>query len=241
MLTSVTFNSAVFSSTMLIMLTANLLITWFVFTLSTSLYNTCRQFPLFHPLILSAITLILLLTVFDISIQAYQQNSEVLMMMLAPATVALGVPLYKNLQILSQYKNVICLPLLLGALISPCSALFLLWLFDVDHTLLLSMVSKSITSPIAIDITNIIGGIPALAVIFVIISGIIGAAIATPLFSFLSIEHPISKGLALGVASHAIGTSAALQISDQCAAFSVLAMCLNGVFTTIIIVVYTIV
>jgi len=222
----------------IIALMINLLITWLVFKLSSRLYNTCRQFPLFHPLILSGVTIIALLSLFGIPTLRYRDNSHLIMMMLAPATVALGVPLYKNLSVLSQYKNTIILPLILGAIISPCSALLLLWLFKVDNTLLLSMVSKSITSPMAIDITKLVGGIPALAVIFVIISGIIGAAIATPLFSMLAIKQDISKGLSLGIASHAIGTSSAVQISAQCAAFSVLAMCLNGLLTTLIITIY---
>jgi putative effector of murein hydrolase len=114
-------------------------------------------------------------------------------------------------------------------------------MFKVDNSLLLSMVSKSITSPIAIDITELLGGIPAIAVIFVIVSGIIGAAVAAPLFSMLAIKHDISKGLSLGVASHAIGTANAVQISSQCAAFSVLAMCLNGLFTTLMIVSFTLI
>lgn len=90
----------------------------------------------------------------------------------------------------------------------------------------------------AIDITKLVGGVPAIAVIFVIISGIIGAAMATPLFSMLAIKHDISKGLSLGIASHAIGTASAVQLSAQCAAFSILGMCLNGLFTTLVIVCY---
>ncbi|WP_057830382.1 LrgB family protein [Colwellia sp. TT2012] len=82
------------------------------------------------------------------------------------------------------------------------------------------------SSPIAIDITKLVGGI-------------IGAALATPLFSLLAIKHDISKGLSLGIASHAIGTSSAVQISEQCAAFSVLAMCLNGLLTTVVIVLFS--
>ena len=224
---------------MLLMLAVNLLITCTVFNLSSKLYHYSKHFPLTHPLILSGLVLVALLSAFDIAIEDYQQNSQVIMMMLAPATVALGVPLYKNLAVLAKYKSAIFIPLLLGAIISPCSALLLLWLFKVDSSLLLSMISKSITSPIAIDITKLVGGIPAIAVIFVIISGIIGAALATPLFSLLAIKHDISKGLSLGIASHAIGTSSAVQISEQCAAFAVLATCLNGLLTTLVIVLYS--
>jgi putative effector of murein hydrolase len=226
-------------------LAINLIITWMIFKLSSKLYNTCQHLPqlqpFFHPLILSGLILIVLLNLLGIPAVDYQENSQLIMMMLAPATVALGVPLYKNLSVLRQYKSTIIFPLLLGAIISPCSALLLLWIVNVDEPILLSMVSKSITSPIAIDITTLLGGVPAIAVIFVIISGIIGAAVATPIFSTLAIKHDISKGLSLGIASHAIGTSSAIQISSQCAAFSVLAMCLNGLFTTLIIVTFSLI
>lgn len=221
----------------------NLLVTWGVFKLSSRLYSAYRKNsllqPLFHPLIITGVTLIALLKYLGISTEQYQENSQFIMMMLAPATVALGVPLYKNLTVLVKYKYAIVLPMLLGAIISPCSAIFCLWIFEVDTALTLSMISKSITSPIAIDITKIVGGIPAIAVIFVIVSGIIGAAISAPLFTRLVIKHNISKGLALGVASHAIGTSSAIQISEECAAFSVLALSLNGLFTTLIIVIFS--
>ena len=190
------------SSTILLLLTANLLATWIIFNFANKLYHRINYFPLAQPLILSGLILVALLTVFDIPIEDYQQNSQVIMMMLAPATVALGVPLYKNIAVLVKYKNAILIPLLSGAFISPCSALLVLWLLGGDDSLLLSMISKSITSPIAIDITKIVGGIPTIAVIFVIISGIIGSALAAPLFSFLAIKHDISKGLSLGIASH---------------------------------------
>ena len=95
---------------MLLMLALNLLITYTVFNLSSKLYLFCKHFPLIHPLILSALVLVALLSVFDIAIEDYQQNSQVIMMMLAPATVALGVPLYKNLAVLAKNKSAIFIP-----------------------------------------------------------------------------------------------------------------------------------
>ena len=215
---------------------ANIFCTLIIFKFSVKLFQLSNQFALLHPLIISSGVIMLLLYALNISFESYQEHSEVITYMLSLATVALGVPLYKNLRLLFQYKYSILTPLLLGAIISPASAIFILWLFNVEHNLLLSMVSKSITSPIAIKITEVIGGIPSIAVIFVILSGLIGAAVAEVLFDKLSIKSDISKGLALGIASHAIGTSRAFQISETCAAFSVLAMCLNGIITTSIIV-----
>ena len=215
-----------------------LLATICIYLLSLRLFNVCRQNPLCHPLIISCTCLIGLLYLLDFGIQNYQANSHILVELLSLATVALGIPLYKNLKQLKQSFNIIYLPLLTGALLSPITAILLLQLFGVDKVLVDSMVSKAITSPIAIDITMLTNGIPAVAVIFVILSGIIGSVTATPLFNKLQIKHEMSQGIALGVSAHAIGTARAFQISPQCAAFSVLAMCLNGLITTIAVVLW---
>ena len=216
----------------------NISCTLVIFRISVKLFQRSKNFALLHPLIISSGAIMLLLYALDISFESYKAHSEVITYMLSPATVALGVPLYKNLKLLFHYRYVVLIPLVLGAIISPLSAIAILWLFDVEHSLVLSMASKSITSPIAIQITEVIGGIPSIAVIFVILSGLIGAAVAESLFDKLSIKSDMSKGLALGIASHAIGTAKAFQISETCAAFSVLAMCLNGIVTTLIIVLW---
>lgn len=209
-----------------------------IYIISVRVFSLCKQNPLTHPLIISCGSLIGLLYLLEIDVQSYQVHSQVLVELLSLATVALGLPLYKNLGQLKQSFKIIYLPLLVGALLSPISAILLLQIFDVDKLLVNSMVSKAITSPIAIDITLLTEGIPAVAVIFVILSGIIGSAIATPLFSKLQIKNEMSKGVALGVSAHAIGTARAFQLSPKCAAFSVLAMCLNGLITTVSVVIY---
>jgi putative effector of murein hydrolase len=216
----------------------SLLATIVIYLLSVRVFNACHQNPFLHPLIISCTSLITLLYLFDLSIQSYQGHSQVLVELLSLATVALGLPLYKNLSQLKQSFKTIYLPLLVGAVLSPMTAIILLLVFGVDQLLINSMVSKAITSPIAIDITLLTNGIPAIAVIFVILSGIIGSAVATPLFNKLQINHEMSKGIALGVSAHAIGTARAFQISPKCAAFSVLAMCLNGLITTVAVVLW---
>lgn len=216
----------------------SLLVTIVIYLSSVRLFNLCNQNPFVHPLIISCSSLIALLYLLDINIQSYQTQSHILVELLSLATVALGLPLYKNLNQLKQSFKTIYLPLLVGAVLSPVTAIILLLVFGVDQLLINSMVSKAITSPIAIDITLLTDGIPAIAVIFVILSGIIGSAIATPLFNQLQIKDEMSKGIALGVSAHAIGTARAFQISPKCAAFSVLAMCLNGLITTVAVVLW---
>ena len=215
-----------------------LLATYLVLYVATKLFQKSKGFPLLHPLITASLTLIATLSVIGVSTQTYVQSTQVLVYLLGPATVALGVPLYNNFNRLLVYKRQLLLPLVIGALASPICAIALLAAFDVEPVILQSMVSKAITSPIAIDITELLQGIPAIAVLFVLLSGITGAAFATSLFSALKIKSDISKGVAIGVSAHAIGTARAVQISEECAAFSVIAMCLNGVTTAIIVVIY---
>lgn len=213
-------------------------LSFFTLFIASKAFQKSKGFPLLHPLIIASISLIAFLYFTNIKVETYLVSTELLIYLLAPATVALGVPLYSNLKSLMVYKWQLLLPLVAGAILSPLIAIGFLLMFDVDVQVLNSMVSKAITSPIAIDITKLLNGVPALAVLFVLVSGIIGAAFATSLFSLLKIENDISKGTAIGVSAHAIGTARAIQISEQCAAFSVIAMCLNGVTTAVLVVAY---
>lgn len=213
-------------------------LSFFALFIASKVFQKSKGFPLLHPLITASISLIAFLSFTDIKVETYLVSTELLIYLLAPATVALGVPLYSNLKSLMVYKWQLFLPLVAGAILSPLTAIGFLLMFDVDVQVLNSMVSKAITSPIAIDITKLLNGVPALAVLFVLVSGIIGAAFATSLFSLLKVENDISKGVAIGVSAHAIGTARAIQISEQCAAFSVIAMCLNGVTTAVLVVAY---
>lgn len=221
------------------LLSASLItLSFFTLALASKAFQKSKGFPLLHPLITASLSLIAFLYLTGIEVETYLVSTELLVYLLAPATVALGVPLYSNTKSLLVYKWQLFLPLLTGAILSPLIAITFLLMFDVDIKVLNSMVSKAITSPIAIDITKLLNGVPALAVLFVLVSGIIGAAFATSLFSVLKIKSDISKGVAIGVSAHAIGTARAIQISEQCAAFSVIAMCLNGVSTAVLVVAY---
>ena len=215
-----------------------ILISYATLMYATKVFEKSKGFPLLHPLITASLGLITALYLAGINTQVYIDSTQVLVYMLGPATVALGVPLYNNFSKLMKYKRQLLLPLTLGAITSPLCAVGLLAAFNIDPIVLKSMASKAITSPIAIDITTLLNGIPALAVLFVLISGITGAAFATNLFSILKVKNDISKGIAIGVSAHAIGTARAVQISEECAAFSVIAMCINGITAAVVVVIY---
>ena len=168
-----------------------------------------------------------------VSYEEYFKSVEIIHFFLGPATVALALPLYNNLKYIKSLFFPIVIALLIAGTFSIVLAVFLLWALGAQLPTILSMTTKSITAPIAIITSEQIGAIPSLAVGFVIITGIIGAVLGTTIFKILNIKHDTSKGFALGVISHGIGTARAIEISQKAAAFSALAMGLSGIVTAI--------
>lgn len=107
------------------------------------------------------------------------------------------------------------------------------WWFGAEHMVLMTMAPKSVTSPIAMLVAEQIGGVAALAAVFVLITGVIGAMIGPAFLSYLGVHTPEARGMALGMTAHAVGTSVALQESEECGAFAALAMSLMGVATAV--------
>ncbi|MNE78194.1 Inner membrane protein YohK [compost metagenome] len=113
------------------------------------------------------------------------------------------------------------------------ACLLLGWWFGAEHMILMTMAPKSVTSPIAMLVAEQIGGVAALAAVFVLITGVIGAIFGPALLSRCGVHSPEARGMALGVTAHAVGTSVALQESEECGAFAALAMSLMGVATAV--------
>jgi len=153
--------------------------------------------------------------------------------LLGPATVALAVPLYLNLRRIRQLFWPTFTTLVIGGLFATVACLALGWWFGAEHMILMTMAPKSVTSPIAMLVAEQIGGVAALAAVFVLITGVIGAIFGPALLSRFGVLSPEARGMALGVTAHAVGTSVALQESDECGAFAALAMSLMGVATAV--------
>lgn len=199
------------------------------------LYRRAGSSPLLHPLVVTSLCVGVFLWFLDVSVPAYQQASYVLHWLLGPATVALAVPLFKQLHQVRLYRQGILLPVLLGGLMAPLFAVLPLWLSGVPPKVWLTMLSKSITTPLAMDVSLEIGGVPALAAVFVILTGIIGALLADPLFRLFNISQPHVRGVSLGTIAHAVGTAKAVQEGETAAAFSTLALCINGIMTAVLL------
>lgn len=189
------------------------------------------KFPLFNPLLIAIALVISFLLIFNIDVDAYNKGGQFINMFLGPATVVLAVPLYKQLQLLKKHLMPIILGILFGSTIGISSVILLANIFGLDKILTLSLLSKSVTTPIGIEITNQLGGLTPVTVLAIVVSGIIGAVSGPILFKIFKIKDRIAVGVALGTASHALGTSKALEIGETEGAMSSLSIGIAGIMT----------
>lgn len=210
-----------------------LILTLGSFKLGIIIYEKFDKHTLLQPIIIAYAIIMSTLFITGVSYEEYFKGVEIIHFFLGPATVALALPLYNNLKHIKSLFLPIMITLVIAGIFSILIAVGLLWALDAKLPTILSMTTKSITAPIAIITSAQIGAIPSLAVGFVIITGIIGALLGTTIFRLINIKHDTSKGFALGVVSHGIGTARAIEISEKAAAFSALAMGLSGIFTAV--------
>lgn len=202
------------------------------YQLALAAYEKTRWFFL-QPVLVSMLAVIGVLLACGLSYDEYKDSAKALTIFLGPATVALAVPLFLNLKRIRQLLWPTLLTLLFGGVVATGMGVLLAWWFGADHVMLMSMAPKSVTSPIAMLVADQIGGIAALAAVFVLITGVIGAILGPELLRRIGVRHPAAQGLAMGMTAHAVGTSRALQEGEECGAFAALAMSLMGVGTAV--------
>jgi putative effector of murein hydrolase len=213
---------------------------WLIITLSAFkfgiiIYNKSNKKILLQPILVAYGIILSIVLVTGTSYEEYFKGVEIIHFFLGSATVALALPLYKNLIYIKSLYFPIIITLIIGSVSSIIIAVFLLWILDANILTILSMTTKSITAPIAIITSKQIGAIPSLSVSFVLITGIIGSIFSDTIFKIMKIKNDTSQGFSLGLISHGIGTAKAIEISEKAAAFSALAMGLNGIFTAILL------
>lgn len=192
--------------------------------------------PLANSVLISATLVILVLLATNTSYPTYFEGAQFVHFLLGPATVSLAVPLFRNLAAVRRSLLPIIVALLAGSLTAMGSAVAIAWAFGAPVEVLASIAPKSVSAPIAMELAKSLGGIPSLAAVLVILTGICGAVIVTPLMNALQIRNFAARGFAVGLTSHGIGTARALQVSDIGGAFSGIAMALNGAFTSLLVV-----
>jgi len=215
-------------------------LSWIIITMSAYkigiiIYEKTGKHALLQPIVIAYVIMLPILIVAQIPYKQYFDSVFILHFFLGPATVALALPLYKNLKLIQSYFLPILITLILGGIFTILSALGILWLFGASKITMLSMTTKSVTAPITLITVQDIGAIPSLAMGFVVITGLLGALFGTFIFKLLKIKHDAAKGFALGLISHAVGTARAFEISENAAAFSALAMGLIGVFIAVLL------
>lgn len=208
-----------------------LCITLLFYVLGLHVFRLARFNPLLSPIIIAVAGLIALLETTGVSYDTYFSGASFIHFLLGPATVALAVPLYEQRAKLAKLWLPLVCGLLVGCIVAILSAIGIGHALGLSHTTLLSMVPKSVTTPIAMGVSESIGGMPDLTAALVVITGILGSIIGKPLFQLVRIHSEPVRGVALGLAAHGMGTGAAFQIGNRAGAFAGLAMGLAGIIT----------
>lgn len=188
-----------------------------------------------QPVLVSMSIVIAILLLCGLSFAEYRVSAEALTLFLGPTTVALAVPLFLNLRRIRQLFWPTALTLLIAGVVATVLGVALAWSFGAERIMLMSMAPKSVTSPIAMLVASQIGGIAALAAVFVMITGVIGAILGPSLLRWCGVRHQAALGMALGMTAHAVGTARAMQESEECGAFAALAMSLMGMLTAVLL------
>lgn len=188
-----------------------------------------------NPLLAAILLLIAFLKGTGISYSEYNEGACYISYFLTPATVCLAIPLYKQLELLKKNLTAVILAITSGVIGSAASIFFMSMLFRLDHVSYVSLLPKSITTAIGMGVSEEAGGIVTLTIVSIIITGIFGNIIAEAWFRLIGITEPIAKGLALGTASHAIGTARALEIGEIEGAMSSLSIAVAGLMTVVVV------
>jgi predicted murein hydrolase (TIGR00659 family) len=191
--------------------------------------------PLFNPLLISILAIMLFLVVFHVDYDSYYSGAKYLGYLLTPATICLAIPLYQQLDLLKKNCKAILIGITAGVFASLGSVYLLSRLFSFNHQQYVTLLPKSITTAIGIGISEELGGLVTVSVVAIIITGILGNIAAEKICSIFHIHEPIAKGLALGTSAHALGTAKAMEMGKIEGAMSSLTIGMAGLFTVIMV------
>lgn len=210
-----------------------LTITLLAYSAGDWIYQKAGRNPMASPMIPAMVIVISFLSLTGIDYPTYFEGAQFVHFLLGPATVALAIPLYNNLGKVKKSLLAIAIALPVGSLVAILSAIAIAHTMGAPDQMLLSLAPKSVTSPIAMGITERLGGLPSLTAVIVVMTGILGTILMVPILKICRIKQHKSMGLAMGVSAHGIGTAQAIQVSEEAGAFAGIGMALNGVATAI--------
>lgn len=192
-----------------------------------------RRWKWLHPLFVTGGGLIAVLVLLDIPYESYRQGGDMIAFMLGPSTVALGIPLYKQAPRIRKRMAAILGGITVGSMSAMASAALLVWLLGGTKELMLTMIPKSATTPISVEIVRQLGGEPELGAVLTVLTGLLGSMIGPELLRLAGVRQDIPLGVAIGTSSHGIGTARVLRESELAGGVSGFAMAVTGIVTSI--------
>lgn len=189
--------------------------------------------PIFNPLLIAVIIVVVVICGLNIDYSTYKTSTECISFLLTPSTICLAIPLYQQLEILKKNWKAVFVGITAGTLASLFGILLMAVLFGLTHEQYVTLLPKSVTTAIAVGISDSCGGMISITSAVVVITGIVGNVIAEIVFKLARIEEPVAKGLACGTSAHAIGTSKAMELGEVEGAMSSLSIAVAGVLTAI--------
>ena len=212
-----------------------LAVTLVAWEVASTVSRLARGHILANPMLISIVLLAGLLLATHTSYQAYFEGGQYIQFLLGPATVALAVPMHANLARIRQSAPAIVPSMLVGSVVAAVSAMLVARWLGASRTVVLSLASKSVTTPIAMGIAEQIGGSPSLAAVFVLITGLVAVVLGPVVMALLKVSDWRAQGLAAGTAGHGLATARMLLVNETAGAFGGLAIGLNGIFTAMFV------
>ena len=188
---------------------------------------------IFNPLLISIVITIVFLLTCNIDYDTYNDGAKYLSWLLTPATVCLAIPLYQQIELLKINHKAVLVGILSGVLTSLTTIMILAFIFKLSHKEYVTMLPKSITTAIGIGVSEELGGYVTITVAVIILTGVLGNILAEGICKLFKINHPIAKGIAIGTASHAIGTVKAMELGEIEGAMSSLSIAVSGILTVV--------
>ncbi|GLS27126.1 LrgB family protein [Marinibactrum halimedae] len=213
----------------------SLLLTLISFQIGVWSYARCHNHALAHPVLIGSLVITVVLALLPITYERYRDHNALITFFLGPVVVALGVPLAREIKKLKGITLPSLLVVIIGSLLAPILSIICAWVLGADEAVLRSLIAKSVTSPIAINITESVGGVVALTTGVTVFTGVIGALVGPAIFRLVGLQDDRLQGLILGVNAHGVGTAKAFEISATCGALSGLAMGLTGAFSAFVL------
>lgn len=191
------------------------------------------KLAILNPLLIGVVCVMAVLLIFGVDYDSYHEGGKYISYLLTPATVSLAVPLYEQMKLLKNNIKAVAAGILSGVLASLGGVWALAKLFGLNRVLYITLLPKSITTAIGMGVSEELGGVATITVAVIVITGILGNMIAEFVFRIFRIEEPVAKGLALGTASHAIGTAKAMELGEIEGAMASLAIAVAGIATVV--------